>query len=196
MSDAAHAGKADTCRRWDVPQIDDGHYGAGADAVAHAREEGFEQGRQEGLAAAREQVQDQLDHLGRLVQALATPLAELDDQVEKELVTLALTVARQVVYRELQTAPELVVAAVRKAIDVLPVGARDIQLHLHPEDAQLVRELLPAGEEESGWQIVEDRMHERGGCRVATQNSLVDATLEARLERAIAAVLGESGAHA
>ena len=197
MSDAPGAADRNACRRWNVPQLDDGGlYGAGMDPVQRAREEGFEQGRQEGLAAGREQVQAQLEILQQLMQTLATPLAELDEQIEKELVALAMTVARQVVYRELQTDPELVVSAVRKALGVLPSGLRDVRLYLHPEDAQLVRELLPAGEEENGWQIVEDALYERGGCRVSTQNSQVDATLEARLMRAVAAVLGESGENA
>ena len=194
MSDAPGAADRNACRRWDVPQLDDGGpYGAGMDAGQQAREKGFEQGRQEGLDAGREQVLAQLAVLQRLMQTLATPLAELDEQVEKELVALAMTVARQVVYRELQTDPELVLGAVRKALGVLPAGLRDVRVHLHPEDARLVRDLLPAGEAETGWQIVEDSVHERGDCRVSTQNSQVDATTEARLVRAVAAVLGESG---
>jgi flagellar assembly protein FliH len=197
MSDTRGAAKRDTCRRWDVPQLDDGGpYGSDTDAGRRIREKGFEQGRQEGLAAGSELVQTQLDVLSQLVQALATPLAELDDQVEKALVALAMSVARQVVYRELRTDPELVVTAVRKALAVVPVGMRDVRLHLHPDDARLVRELLPAAAEENGWQIVEDHLHERGGCRISTQNSQVDATLEARLTRAITAVLGESGENA
>jgi flagellar assembly protein FliH len=194
MSDTTGAANGNACRRWDVPQLDDGGlHGHGAESGLRAREEGFEQGRQEGLAAAREQVLAQLAILQQLMQTLATPLAELDEQVEKELVTLAMTVARQVIYRELKTDPELVVAAVRKALAVLPAGLRDVRLHLHPDDAQLVRELLPAGQEENGWQIVEDVVHDRGGCRISTQNSVVDATLESRLTRVITAVLGESG---
>lgn len=195
MSDASGTAGRDACRRWDVPLLDDDGV-HGPDAARRAREEGFEQGRQEGLAAARAQVQAEVDILHRLLHGLAAPFAELDDRVEKELVALALSVARQVIYREVQTDPELVVAAVRKALAVLPAGAREVHLHLHPDDARLVRELLPAGDGEDGWQIVEDSVHERGGCRVSTQTSQVDATLEARLQRAVAAVLGESGENA
>lgn len=197
MSDSPAAAERNGCRRWDVPQLDDGDLPVrGADAGRRAWEEGFERGRQDGLTAAREEVQAQLASLQQIMQALATPLAEFDEQVEKELVTLAMTAARQVVYRELETDPGLVVAAVRKAIGVLPAGARDVRLHLHPEDARLVREQLPDGWEENGWQIVEDVVHERGGCRVTTPSSQVDATLEARLARVVAAVLGESGENA
>jgi flagellar assembly protein FliH len=197
MSDITRTTERDGCRRWDVPQLDDSApYGSGTDAAQRARDAGFEQGRQEGLAAGREEVEAQLAIFGRLVQSLGTPLAELDDQVEKEIVALALGVARQVVYRELRTDPELVLVAVKKALGILPVGSRGVRLHLHPDDARLVRELLPADDEENDWQIVEERMRERGDCRVSTHNSEVDATLDTRLTRAVAAVLGESGENA
>jgi len=196
MSDTPFKAEGIDCRRWDVPQLDDtgvGQHGHGVEPRQSAWEAGFEQGRQEGLAAARSQLLAQGTVLQQLMQALATPLNELDEEVEKELVDLAMTVARQVVFRELRTDPALVAVAVRKAISVLPAGTRDVRLHLHPDDASLVRELLPAGQEEGGWQIVEDVVHDRGGCRVSTQTSQVDATPETRLARVIAAVLGESG---
>ena len=50
-------------------------------------------------------------------------------------------------------------------------------LHLHPEDAQLVHELLPASDSETQWHIIEDVSVGRGGCRVATDTSQVDATV-------------------
>jgi flagellar assembly protein FliH len=45
--------------------------------------------------------------------------------------------------------------------------------------------------EESAWQIVEDPTVTRGGCRVATETSEVDATVEARVAAVVARVLGE-----
>jgi len=197
MSDTPAAGERIGCRRWDVPELEDGDLPMrGADPGQRAREAGFEEGRQAGLAAARDEIQAQRAILQQLMQELAAPLADLDEQVEKELVAVAMTVARQVVYRELETDPTLVVAAVRKALGVLPAGIRDVRLHLHPEDARLVRDLLPASQEENGWQIIEDVVHDRGGCRVTTPNSQVDATLESRIARVAAAVLGESGGNA
>lgn len=193
MSDRPLHAAGDAARRWNVPLLEDSAAGGSQDAIRRARDEGFEQGRREGLAAAQAEVQAQLGLLRSMTQALTAPLAELDERVEKELVTLALAVARQVIYREVRTDPELVVEAVRKSLDVLPVGTQEIRLHLHPEDAQLVRVQLSDGDEEFGCEIVEDRLSQRGGCRVSTHSSQVDASLDARLDRVIAAVLGESG---
>ena len=59
-------------------------------------------------------------------------------------------------------------------------------------DAALLRERMRVGEgEESRWQIVEDPMLTRGGCRVSTDVSLVDASVEQRLAAVVARVLGE-----
>ena len=67
----------------------------------------------------------------------------------------------------------------------------DVQLHLHPDDAALVRESLSPSEGELAWTIVEDPLISRGGCNVTTENSRIDATNESRLQAAIAAIAGD-----
>ncbi|RMG57843.1 MAG: hypothetical protein D6717_04055, partial [Gammaproteobacteria bacterium] len=108
-----------------------------------------------------------------------------------DLVELALVVARQLIRRELKTQPDEIVAVLRGALAALPTGARDIRVHLNPEDAALVRELMPQGHERQAVQYVEDPAITRGGCRVESAFSRVDATLETRLNEVIAQVLGD-----
>jgi flagellar assembly protein FliH len=82
---------------------------------------------------------------------------------------------------------------VRQAISVLPASARNIKVHLHPEDAQLVREILSmenGAEEERRWSIVEDGTLTRGGCKVESDTSRIDSTVESRLATVINEVLG------
>ncbi len=156
-------------------------------------QEGLEQGRREGLEQGQTQIQQQLAHWQALMQTLARPLEELDHQVERELVALAMQVARQVVRREIRTDPGQVIGAVRRAVSVLPLSARDVRVYLHPEDAALVREALSAdeeSEEERRWKIVEDPALARGGCVVETEQSRIDATVESRLAAVIAQVMG------
>ncbi len=151
-----------------------------------AYEEGYAQGREEGRAetAARGA------RLDALLGVLARPFEELDEQVEQELVRLALAIAQQLVRREIKADPGQIVAIVRDALAALPVSARGVRLHLHPEDAQLVREVLSLGDARHPWQIVEDPVLARGGCRVVSESSRIDASLEARLAALAAAVLG------
>jgi len=156
-----------------------------------AWEEGHEEGRQAGLEAAQRESQERIERLDALLQALAHPLDDLDERVEQELVALAMAVARQLIRREIKSDPAQIVGVIREGVKLLPVAAGNIRLELHPEDAQLVRELLHLGEgDERSWHIVEDPTLTRGGCRIANDSSRIDATLETRINRMIAQVMG------
>jgi flagellar assembly protein FliH len=136
------------------------------------------------------QLQERITRFDAHLQLLARPLIELDAQVEKELVTLALTVARHVVRRELRIDPTQVVAIIRGTVALLPAAARDVRVHLHPDDAAIVRERLAEPHAERAWTVVEDPIMARGGCRVTTDTAQIDARLESRLGAAISAVFG------
>jgi flagellar assembly protein FliH len=163
-----------------------------------AYQEAFTKGHEAGLAAARAETQQQLDRLkqqaGRIesiAQLLAQPLRELDAQVQEQLVGLALTVASQLVRRELRADPAQVIAVIRETVTMLPASARDVRVHLHPEDAAIVRERLATPGAERAWTVVEDPVMTRGGCRVTTDTASIDARLESRMAAAISAVLGD-----
>lgn len=155
-----------------------------------AREEGFQQGLREGRDAGLTELQARIRVLEQMLQTLDKPFAQLDEAVEQQLARLAMLVARQLVRRELKTEPEEVIGVVREALGALPVAARNVRLMLHPEDAALVRKAMPAGQGEQQMQIVEDPLQTRGGCRVLTDSSQIDASVEARLNAVIAHVLG------
>lgn len=144
-----------------------------------AHTEGFEQGRNEGLKAGQKEIAAQVQCLHQVLNTLSEPLHDVNARVEQELVQLALAVARQVVRRELRSDPAQVVALAREAIHVLPSHAERVQVFLHPDDAALMREHAAATD--NAWRIVDDPSLTRGGCRVVSENSQVDATLEARL---------------
>ncbi|MCG5499528.1 flagellar assembly protein FliH [Ectothiorhodospira lacustris] len=158
--------------------------------LEQGRKDGFAQGHAEGLKSAEAGVRARLALLDRLIQGLETPYAALDAVVEDELVQLAMAVARQLVRRELRTDPGAIVAVLREALETLPNAERKLHLHLHPEDSKLVRETLRLDGLERPWSIVEDPTLSRGGVRVITETSRVDATLESRLNAVIATVWG------
>jgi len=80
---------------------------------------------------------------------------------------------------------------IRDTVSLLPVTAREVRVHLNPEDAKLVRSRLAEVTSERAWSITEDPILPRGGCRVTSENSSIDAQVEQRLGAAIAAVLGD-----
>lgn len=154
------------------------------------RKEGFEFGHKEGLVAGRESLEEKGAQLDKLLASLETPFQQLDDQVESELVELVISMVRQLVRREVRNDPGQIIGVVREAMSILPVSSRSISLILHPEDASLVRETYELSDSELGWRIIEDPVLARGGCRISTETSQVDATLESRLATLIAPLLG------
>lgn len=162
-----------------------------------AQREGFEQGRREGqayghregLEQGRAEIQDRVARLEQILMALDRPFEELDEQLETEVVTLVISMVRQLIRREVKLDPGQIVGVVREALGILPIGARNIRVVLHPEDADLVREAYTIGDHDQKWQIVEDPVIQRGGCRIQTDTSQVDATLESRLNSLIAPLL-------
>jgi flagellar assembly protein FliH len=161
-----------------------------ADLQAEAYKEAFEQGLAEGREAGRGQVQAQVEQLAGMFYDLAKPFEELDAQVERELLTLAMALARQIVRRELKTDPTQIIGIIREAISTLPVAAREVRVHLHPEDAAVVRQNLAPTESERAWAIVEDPVMARGGCQITTATSRIDARLETRLGSILSELLG------
>lgn len=155
-----------------------------------AYEQGYTQGHSEGLAQGQKEINEQISYLQSVMATLSMPLLDLDKQVVDELVEVSMAVVRQMVRRELKISPGEVVAVVKEALSVLPVTAGDVQLVLHPEDAALVRNALLGSDSEPPWQIIEDPVLSRGGCRVVTNTSRIDATVENRINAAIAAVMG------
>jgi flagellar assembly protein FliH len=160
------------------------------DLQAEAYKEAFELGLAEGREAGRTEVRAQVERLAGMFYDLAKPFEALDAEVERELLTLAMALARQIVRRELKTDPTQIIGIIRDAIAALPVAAREVRVHLHPEDAAVVRQNLAPTESDRAWSIVEDPVMARGGCQVTTAVSRIDARLETRLGAILSELLG------
>jgi flagellar assembly protein FliH len=188
---------AGTVALWTVPDMDGAPVpqrmatvGGLADLQAEAHKEAFELGLAEGREAGRAEVQAQVDRLAGMFYDLAKPFEVLDSEVERELLTLAMSLARQIVRRELKTDPTQIIGIIREAIAALPVATRDVRVHLHPEDATVVKQHLAPTENERAWTIIEDPVMARGGCQITTATSRIDARLETRLGGILSELLG------
>jgi flagellar assembly protein FliH len=159
------------------------------------RKEGRSQGYKEGRDQAESESQDLFQRLEGLFNALAEPVSQLDDEIENSIAELALSIARQLVRREIKTEPGEIVAVVREAVRALPISARKPTIYLHPEDTQLVRNALSVGEDEKSYRFEEDLLLTRGDCRVETESSNIDASIEARLSAIAVNMLGDDRQH-
>lgn len=199
MSKIIDENELGSCERWNVPQVSGGPAGGnsktGSDRLTvrdieaiqqRAYDDGFRLGHQEGLDIAENKVQ----RLNQLLLRLDEPLADLDEQVIQELVTMVKAVTHQLVRREMKTFPDGIVAVIREAVSVLPSNSRSINIHLHPDDVKLVREILSIDDNHPTWKLTEDPVLSQGDCWVVTENSRVDASVEGRLNALISAMLG------
>lgn len=186
-------------QRWVAPDVGDGHRAGAATPMTvdrlealqqSAYEEAYAQGFEAGRTEGRQSLADLAQTLNQCLESLAEPFRELDDEVEQALVALAVRVARQIIRRELKTDPGQIVGVVREAIELLPVAARNIEVHLHPDDAALVRTAFGEAGTNLIRALVEDPVITRGGLRVVTDTSRVDARVEKRLESILVTLAG------
>jgi len=164
--------------------------------AAEGRKEGLQQGycegHAQGLAAGNAAVQAQAAQLLALAHSLPQALRRADEEISRSLVALALDVARQVVHRTLDAAPELLVPLVQDLLHQEPALQGDPRLLLHPLDAELVTRALGTELLGAGWSVRPDESVSRGGCLVQSGTGAHDATLETRWSRVIAVIGAES----
>ncbi|MCU7837401.1 MAG: flagellar assembly protein FliH [gamma proteobacterium symbiont of Taylorina sp.] len=168
--------------------------------------QGLEEGREHGLKNGQEEILQMVKRFEQIIQLLAEPLNQVDQQVEGELLALSVATARQIIRREISVNPEQIVAVVKEAISVLPSGSKKIKVHLNPDDAEIIRETLISNSENSvneinqttpaddAWSIIEEPTLNRGGCQIKTETSQIDATIETRIAEIAARIFGDERA--
>ncbi|WP_417694185.1 flagellar assembly protein FliH [Pseudomonas sp.] len=157
-----------------------------------AYNEGFAIGEKEGFHSTTLKVRQEADvaltaklrALESLMLNLFEPIAEQDTQIEKSLVGLVQHITRQVIQRELAIDSSQIEHVMREALKLLPLGVGNVRLYINPQDFELVKALRERHEET--WRIVEDESLLPGGCRVETEHSRIDATIETRISQIMA----------
>ncbi|OIN54054.1 flagellar assembly protein FliH [Pseudomonas costantinii] len=157
-----------------------------------AYNEGFAAGEKDGFRSATLKVRQEAEEslsvklasLERLMGGLFDPIAEQDSQLEKAMVGLVEHIARQVIQRELVLDSSHIESVMREALKLLPLGIGNVRLYINPQDFEQVKALRERHEET--WRIVEDTSLQPGGCRVETEHSRIDATVETRISQIMA----------
>ena len=150
------------------------------------------EGYNEGLKRAEQDSQQCGKRLLQLINFFEHPLRALNEDIEQQLAQLAITLAQQLVRRELRVEPGEIIGLIRDSVKLLPGNARNIRILMNPEDALLVRNSLSmeSADEEASWKLIEDPMISVGGCEIKSDSSSINATLENRLSALAASVLG------
>ena len=156
-----------------------------------AYNEGFSTGEKDGFHAGQLKAKQEadaaltskLDGLEKLMAQLLEPIADQDRNLEHAMVTLVSQLAREVIQRDLLIDSSQIRQVLREALKLLPMGASNVRIYINPQDFDLVKALRERHEET--WKIVEDSDLLPGGCRIETEQSRIDASVETRLGQAI-----------
>jgi flagellar assembly protein FliH len=149
--------------------------------LVEGRKAGFDQGAQESKVY--------LTQLAELTEAMETERVLQDEQLSREVLDLALVVARQMIRAALFVKEEIILEVIREALANLPSLSGHTNLAVHPDDAAIVREWLAAEHAQSGFRVVKDINLARGGFRFESSTSELDGDMATRW-REIVACLG------
>ncbi len=152
----------------------------------------YERGQQEGYAAGEQAaMQVKAQHareMAKVLDELRGRFAELESEGAEAVLNLALSIARQVVRREIAIDAEAVLPPLREAVAAVIDQQSHPRVHMNPQDLARLRNDLEADGMFKGCRLIPDAGIGRGGCRVETGQSEVDATVESRWQRVLAAV--------
>ena len=153
------------------------------------QEEGYQAGYAAGHTEGRQTAYTEASqHIAEMMNAMEQALQHADQEIAEDVLTLALEVARQMVQQALKTKPEILLNTIREAIASLPHVNHGAHLVLHPDDATMIRASMGEQLSHTGWKIFEDELIARGGARIETAHSQIDATLANRWQRIVAAI--------
>jgi len=138
-------------------------------------------GRVEGEAKVKGQLEETLrkerEKFILALQQFAADRASYFEQVEGEVVQLALAVARKILHREAQVDPDLLMGLVRYTLEKLRDGTR-VKLRVHPSSVTTWQQEL-AGD---NLEVVGDSKIAAGTCAVDTELGTTAVSVDAQLK--------------
>ncbi len=148
------------------------------------QKEGHEQGYQAGLEKAEQEsrpvFEQQVAQLLQVAEALIDPISHQQQQLETTLLDYVTSLTRQLVERELLQDSSHILGVVKQAITALPVGSSHTTVCLNPDDLAVIETF--SEENNKDWKFRGDPQILPGGCRIQTDESLVDFTIESKLQ--------------
>jgi len=146
--------------------------------------EAYQRGFGEGKALGKEQAVAELapvmDRLGRSLVSLSSLRSRIRKDAEKELLALAIAVARRVVHRELTLDPESMGGLIKVALDKLQ--AREAcRVRVNPAQEEAVRASLDRFSTAHKIEVVTDASLQSGDLLFETAHGTLDASIEAQL---------------
>jgi len=150
---------------------------------------GYEAGEQAGLATGGQRADAIVVRMSQALEELAAVRAQMIRQTERQMVELALAVARRIIHREVSLDRDLLIAMARVALDRLGESAQ-ITIRLHPEDFEATSADRVSNVMGTCVTVLEDPRLERGACMVESDLGALDLSVDSQIEEVARALLG------
>lgn len=151
---------------------------------------GYAQGERAGLEAGGQRAEAMLRRLAGTLEELGTLRDGMMRQTERQLVELALAIARRVLHREVSIDPELAGALAHVALERLGPSAPAV-IRLHPDDYSTVSGHGTNLSTGRAVKVLPDPAVARGGCLVESDFGNIDASVDAQVAEVARVMLGE-----
>lgn len=180
---------------WRAPEVEDSRdlRPIGTEAARKlAWEQGYSDGYTVGIEAGTRDARQRMTQLHEILESLAKPFSNLDEHVSDQLTALVRTLTEQLVRREISMDQSVLAKLIDEGLQALPVAASEVQIIVNPDDANFMREHMEE-QSEAGWRIQTDANLSRGGCRIVSGLTQIDASVETRLTRLIESMTESEG---
>jgi flagellar assembly protein FliH len=148
-------------------------------AVAERRE-ATEAGRRQGDHEARAELIPVMERLNASIAEIVGMRSDLRRRAERDVVELALMIARRVLHRQLNVDDSALTAIARVAFERL-TGSESYTVTVHPRFAASIASALPSAQA-SRVQIKPDPACEAGTLTIRSTDGVIDASVDAQLD--------------
>lgn len=148
--------------------------------VREAHAAGVREGEASGHRRAAAELRPVMERLGRSIEEIGSLRARLRSEAERDLVRLALAVARRILGRELSIDPDAIHGLVLGALD--KVKSQEIsRVRVHPAQEEAVRACLREMVT-SAVEVIADPACDPGTVILETERGSLDASVESQLQ--------------
>lgn len=149
-------------------------------ATVAERREATEAGRRQGDQEARAELLPVMERLNASIAEIVAMRSDLRRRAERDVVQLALLIARRVLHRQLNVDDDALTAIARVAFERL-TRSESYTVTVHPRFATSIASALPAAQS-SSVQIKPDPECDPGTLTIRSTDGVIDASVDAQLD--------------
>jgi flagellar assembly protein FliH len=145
----------------------------------------YEEGFQAGVADREAEAREAVERMAQLHDAIEAQRAQILREADRQVVDLAVALARRVTRVQAALDPKILLRAMREALEHLGTQS-ELVFKVHPEDLNIARKFAQRWAEKAGrdtpLRVRPGEEVDRGGCLLEGEEANLDARLETQME--------------